>query len=308
MADIDADDPATWPEDEEGLLKLAEQATAEEPPPPPDPDPEEPAPEESPPPVEEPTPEEPAEADGEPIEGVLSKNGKHIIPFSVFDGLQRTTKQLRDELEALKAQQQPAPAPAPPGETPMWQRSQEEINTYLDDIREEYGDKVADQEQRLLAMEADWSRERAAKDEAQASQAAQAARSIQEAIEATPKLFAWQQEAQTAPWYDHAQKVHGLLLDEPAYRDLTPAQQMAQLVTKVEALYGPSPHRIQPAPAAAPRSPAKAMRTSISEIPGGVAADDSGELPMENMTDGQLNVALSNMSLEGIDALLRRIS
>ncbi len=336
MADIDMEDPTTWPEDEEAMqalvtedsarregdnvLTLAGGGTPEE-----SQKEEEPSPkgDETPPedetqekedpgttPETEEEPKSPQKPEEIPIQGVATKDGKHIIPFAVVEGLRKSNKELKVEMEALRAEmaQKPEGDPEP---TPMWAKPAAEIKTYVDKIREEYGDAVADQEQRILGMESREAHDKETRETEASQHASQQEKNVQSAVEATPKLMAWQMDT-ASPYYGYAQSMHSYLQNnDPDYAQLSTPDQMGLLVGKVEAVHGESPHQIKAAPAPAAKTPplpkAKDKPTSISDIPGGAPPETDPIKKLSKMSDSQMMGMLENLNAEESAAFLRSV-
>lgn len=322
---IDVNDPATWPEDLAELAKLAgtnfeepehfEAMPAEGTPegeegktePPRDDKgrfakPETPA--ESPPPaVETPTPA-PA------VETPTPAPDNAALLQRAFDAMQAE----RDRAAALEAQLVAARTPPATPEPPKPEFS-DEVLVKAERMKKDWGQDVAD-----LYLDSVRSNQRAERAERlaedlrkqaearqQRDQAAEDAR-IQSAIVATPLMAAWQADAQS-PYFKRAVALHQQLMEnDPVYAAQPWSERFAALPTKVEAVYGVSPHAAKLAPKApekppepfvapkVPEKPAEQPPLSLSDLPAGMAPVADKAVEVGRMSGPQIQQHVTRLA------------
>lgn len=263
-------------------------------------------------------------------EGVATKDGKHIIPFSVLkserDRAARAETMLLEAQQQLANLQQQASASqtgANNGEgartTPAVEMpSDQDLAELKEDFPSVYKaftavlaktNAVADQlkpvEQSVRSAEADAER--------------QTRTSVQDAIDATPKLAHIQ--ATDAKAFELAKQFDAVLRSQDEWSDKSLSERFAKVVEMVEASRGPinlpsksSPPsaeelkaQAQAAAAAAARKANTAAPTSLSEFPAGQAPATSEKEAAQNMTHQQLAEKFAAMTPEQMDAWVRSL-
>ncbi|MGH8562723.1 MAG: hypothetical protein ACREXW_01030 [Gammaproteobacteria bacterium] len=338
-APLDLDKPETWPTDAEGLAGLADGERADE---------NAAGKDKAPAAADDAAGRPAADADAKPLadaadpgkpggdpEGVLTRDGKHVIPYDVLrserdarKALEAQTAALTAELEALK-KAQPAGAAADP-EQPQKHADAAaaelpaEVEAKAEELRESYGDEFADQwldNYKLkvqVAAVTRWAQaiesERAARDTAERSSEQDG---IQAAIDAVPLMAEWQADSANPEWYARANELHQILMrSNPAYSEMSWAERMDELPGKVEAVYGESPHSAKARGAtdtgkAAERAIHRASvrrPASMSDIPGGTPPAQSETEALERMSPAQLQAHLGSMAArnpERLESFLR---
>jgi hypothetical protein len=154
----------------------------------------------------------------------------------------------------------------------------------------------------------------------QAARAEQASEGeqIQAAIDQSPLMTAWQAD-QKSPYFEYSVKLHQYLMQEdPAYAKLSWAERVAVLPSKVEALYGKSPHSDQVGTVAAPPAklapvPAKPAAPGVPLSMTDIAA--SGQPPaiteiekLERMSPAQVQQHLLTLTPEALKDYLYQFS
>jgi hypothetical protein len=307
-AAFDVNDSSTWPTDTEELAKLADNAAS----------PSQSADDYV--PITDKTSEIESEvADPMHVGGalhddespVLAKDGKHLIPFQVVADLRAEVEKLKQE----KAQLAPVEQQQPPAEIPIHLRTQEEIDAFIDEFRDTYGDAMADLQldailtkRQMAVMQYERQQEHDARLRMVEAQQQQ---TLQQAIEANPLMKAWQADDKS-DWYAKANKQFQLLGSDPEFQSLSPAEQINQVANITEARYGKSPHSTKVS-TASQRKPAKdpsadfmpRVPTSMSELPGGAPV----ALDVADQFEAMSGAALTNhlMSLKG-DALQKELA
>lgn len=218
-----------------------------------------------------------APAAGEP-QWVLTKDGKHAVPYDVLASTRKEAQAAREEARRLEAElaqlrqgaggggeaggqaeggaQGPASTPAPeqsrtpePGsvaaELAAVGAELERIETL---IAENDGDDAMVGTLELARLNAQRTQrllERQAAAEAAERNARETAEQAQadEAFASSPLLMAWAADADKT-WHERAVRLHeSLLASDPEWPSLPWAERFARLPTMVEARYGESPHR-----------------------------------------------------------------
>lgn len=333
---LDLDDPESWPTDAAGLAGLADGE----------------------PPAEAKAPEKAAVAPGaddagaataaadpkvvedlngrkeaDP-EGVLTRDGKHVIPYQVLESERKARQELAAQTETLTAEvKRLTDAAAAQGTTALAagegkekpaaavgdQALPADVKAKVDQLREDFGDDFADtwldnwRTKAELAAVTNWIKtvesERAT---AESTTRKTEEDSIQEAIDGVPLLAEWQADKEHQEWYGAANEMHQMLMkSSAAYKAMPWAQRMEILPVKVEAVYGASPHSARKTGAAdATKSAADAIKgaalrrpASMSDIPGGEAPAASEAERLEAMTAPQLQATIEGMAAKGGDKL-----
>lgn len=270
------------------------------------------------------------ERKGADPEGVLTRDGKHIIPFAVLKGereahqaLQEHTAALTAELEALKkvggAEGTATPGQGKPATVAGDLDVPAEIKGKAEQLREDYGDDFADQWLENYRLKAEFAAvrtwmntEKSARATAESATQKTAQDDMQGAIDAVPLLAEWQVDREHPEWYTAANEVYQMLTrTSAAYRAMPLAERMTLLPARVEALYGQSPHSARKTDEAdATKAAADAIGTaalrrpaSLSDIPGGERPAGSEAERLEAMTAAQLQATIEGIAAKGPDKL-----
>lgn len=352
------EDPATWPEDGDidGLAKLAtgdvedsapreaELVTGDG----------DEVPSEKSEARPEETPKEKQEEESEQvvttIDGipVLSKDGKHAIPFSVLEQarkkaaereaeLQKRDEELREykeKLAALDSKPSQAEQPEPKASDDSLDEQTEAVAKA---IEEEYGKELADDyrrgallQRRFSASEQQRQAEIAAlkkeldevktafksrEDERKQSEEAQ----IQSAIDNSPTMAQWQSD-ENSPWWDTSIDLYRTLVArDERFRDMSIQERFAELPKRVKAVFPDAP-LIEPEsePAidrvvkAKQEAAAKKAPASLSDVSG--AQPGAEKSPVERLASGDLSddeiMKLVNglSNAEDLDAFIAEVS
>ena len=322
---FDINDPSTWPDDQDKLLEIANEATTndvagynaaqfndteEE-----DEDAETPkegtdqsdqaeteTKEET---SEEAETEKPADegTEPEPEPVVLAADNKHTIPFSVLKDIREQNRTLQEELKSLKEQtvqaQTQTQAQQPEPEAPKEDEIPADVQNKINDLRERWGDEMAEMaltnyklQQRVELQDKALADVRNYQQQDQTTKARSEETQIQEAIDNSPIMAAWQADSST-DWYNKAVSTNQFLIDnDPQYAKLSWPERMQALPAKVQALYGESPHAKQVKPVSEAVSPdevraqaeekvkkaATKTPTTMSDIRGGQAPELEGDV------------------------------
>ena len=301
--ELDVNDPATWPDTLEGLAALALDA---------DPVPEAAAPEATPPATPEATP--PATPEATPDPQILTPDGQQYLPFDVLRAERERSAALEAKLAAMSAPPVAAPTPAPPAEPEI----PAEVKAKAAKLEADWSPEIAEMyltswraQQQNQQLQASLESVMAQARTAEQARAQQEEAAIQEAIDQSPVMLAWQVDTQS-PYYQRAVALHAhLMTQDPEYAKDSWGQRFQRLPGKVEALYGVSPHSAKtgavkspsmldsiptPAPVAPPPK-APAVPTSLSSIPAAGEApsvDPADEL--ERMSGPQLQARMIRLA------------
>lgn len=258
--------------------------------------------------------------------GVATKDGKHVIPFSVLQNARdraARAEQLLEEaqasLESLKQQSQSGSQGAKEGEGARTDQSDkasdlspEDLEALKEDFPTVYKALTATMAQ-AKALEAQLKpvAEKVHTDEAR--QARSEAENVQEAIDSIPKL-AHIQSAKGDAWA-LAKQFDATLRTNPAWADKPLAERFGKVAEMVESAIGPielptktslSPEELAQAARAKAQQAARARHadvpTSLSEFPAGKAAAQSEREAVEQLSHQQLADKLGRMSADEQDA------
>ncbi|RTL00415.1 MAG: hypothetical protein EKK59_04500 [Neisseriaceae bacterium] len=257
----------------------------------------------------------------EVVDGVLTKDGKRVIPFSVLDETRKTAQanaqrakelvaqneRMQAELEALRAANQAGNTTSKTAAAAVEPYSEERIAEVRDNFPE-----MADLMQRHNALVEQVAKERAAPQAPAPSAPAPAASTedqqtaaVQSLIDQRPLLAQWQ--AQGSDAWDKAVALDAELREDPAWQGKSPAERFAAVEASIAARYGLSVPSATPAPApaAAPATPSiPADRQAPPVLPtlsdfGGTPVVSQSDL-IAGLTNGQAVDKMREMSVEEI--------
>ena len=272
-------------------------------------------------------------ADEAQAEGVATKDGKHVIPYSVLknerDRAARAEKVAQEaevrakELEArLSAASQGAKngeSARTSSESPELDLSAEELESLKEDFPTVYK-AVLTAKAKADAIEAKLKpveeRERATEAERERMNR----EAVQDAIDSVPKLAYLQSGNPEA--FELAKRFDAQLLSIPAWSDKPMSERFAKVAEMVESaigaieLPGNPPSKSTPSPSAAELAKAAKARaaevakkgasvpTSLSEFPAGLAPAADEQEMLENISPVELGRKLAGMTPEQLDAYL----
>lgn len=260
---------------------------------------------------------------------IKTRDGKHEIPYSVLEAAREEARKLRTKLDQYEKEREQLerdkPAPTTDNQDTATSSDKDEFD--LDAFREEFGDEAAEAElkrrkeldsirekqQRLeqeLAANKEWreQQERQTKQEQEKAEE-QLQKQVDEAIDSVPVLREWMNAKD--PMWDAAVALDNRLRDDPAYRDYSLQQRFEAVVEKLTGQKpNPKPEDLEKdvdKKLAAKDAADRSAPNSLSDIPGGVQADQSDSDSLERMTTGQLEAKLAKMSAEDVEAYLARL-
>ncbi|MBL3825160.1 MULTISPECIES: hypothetical protein [unclassified Marinobacter] len=268
--------------------------------------------------------EEQGEKDDEPPRVVKTRDGKHEIPYSVLERERQKNLDLQRQLDEVKRQQQESREKAP--ETKDDQnagQSADKDDFDLEAFREEFGDEAAEAERKRRQKYADMEKRQAQLEkeiednrkwrEQQEAKAKQTVESeITEAIDSIPELRDWRDKED--PMWDAAVALDNRLMNDPEFADLPYRDRFVKVVERLTGrTLSDKKTDHKSAEAALDKTLAEQERTggkppsSLSDIPGGHAADQSEQDTLERMTTAQLERKFESMTPEQQSEYLARL-
>ena len=253
--------------------------------------------------------------------GVATKDGKHVIPYSVLKSererataAERALTEMQTRLAALEAQAKAQPTantgdsagtmPEPVAEADMSEAElallEEDFPTVAKAIRSAIA-KAAALEAKLAPME------NVVRADVQAREQTRAA-SVQDAIDAVPKLAHIQASDPDA--FAAAKQFDAVLQNSPQWADKPLADRFAKVIEMVESMHGAITIPGQPAPAVA-KTPAQLREeaartvaaaakppvpTSLSQFPAGEPVSTDEAAAMESMSHADIAGKLARMT------------
>lgn len=264
------------------------------------------------------TPEVQPKEDREP-EGIATKDGKHVIPYSVLQSERTRAAQAERELQDARAQLaalQAAPKPnepVKPGDAGTTESDTDEADR-LALLAEDFptvAEELKATRALVKALEAKLKPLEDSTQQAAAQRANEVAMTVQEAIDSLPKMAHIQSANPEA--FELAKQFDATLRERAEWIGKPMTERFAKVVELVEASVGeiaipgqskPSqdPAALKAAAAAKVANAAKAVPTSLSQFPAGepVATDEAGAL--EQMSTTQLASKLAKMTPAQMDA------
>jgi hypothetical protein len=266
----------------------------------------------------------------QPPEGVATKDGKRIIPYTVLEQERRKNHELerlaRDQAERLKQLEQPGGQPAgqKPQESAVTILSEEELQE-LEEELPAIGKLFRAQQTQLQSLGQTvqtLAQERQTREEEGARTVQM---TVQEAIDASPKLAYLQSLEETDPIkWERAVRFDSTLRADPEWAEKSFSERFEKVVQLYEATYGPvdlpgqpaasvqsvkQPSQADLAKQAAEKLKSKtAVPTSLSAIPGGATpATDDVLGAFASKTGPELTADFMRMTPAQIDAALARL-
>lgn len=281
-----------------------------------------------------------ATAQGAEPAGIATRDGQHIIPYSVLKAdrerasrAEQEARDLRQQLATLQASQfNPTQAASAPGVKPgMLAASQqndvardEALAQLKEDFPTVYSELMAMQQQ-VQAQQAQLQPVAAQVRHAEQVQQQSIDEEIQSAIDATPKLA--HIKATDPQAFELAKQFDNTLKDNPQWAGKPFAERFAKVVQLVEQMSGEItiPNYVAgTAHAAAPGKSSEQIKqeaiaiaqaavraasvpTSLSEFPAGQSATTDEREAIESMTHAQLAQKFARMTPDALDAYLKQL-
>lgn len=253
------------------------------------------------------------------IGDVLTKDGKHTIPYSVLEDTRKRLQaeearrqELESELEKAKAGDT-GDKGADSGEVKLT----EEEQAHVDRLREEYGDELA------APVEAAYLRSARLEQRIEGIQQAAPsdnkdteAQEIQAAIDASPVMATWQ--ARGDDWYQRSVEVYNTAMaNDPDFAAMSREQQFQELPNRVQALYGKDkslvtdtkpadtkpedtkPADTKPADTKPADTTTEGFKGTSSDIPGGAPPDSSKYGPVDGMSPQAIQAYMDEQAEKG---------
>lgn len=259
-------------------------------------------------------------------EGVASKNGKHVLPYSALvtererrQAAEKAYQELSERIKALEGSKT--------NDEPQQHKAQEQSisDADLERMIEDFpqiGGPVKALLGQVKALESQLNEVKQIELSRQEQEAQRVTMTVQEAIEATPQLFYWQN--QSPEMFDIAVSFDNQIKADPRNQSLSLQERFSKVVAAVEAVYGKTELPAEYAPKAPPASEsvdtlaskakekiAQAERKStprtISDIPGGIPPAASQEEAMGDMSATELGAMLMKMTPQQVSELLTRV-
>jgi hypothetical protein len=247
-------------------------------------------------------------------DGVLAKDGKHILPFKVVEELRSSNKDMLDRLTEQSAQlatlqAEKAGGAAAPVAAAV---SEEDLAALEADGYGALAKVLRSQQAQIVKLTGELQGDR----EARAADSRQTrTETVQDAIDAVPKLAALQALGEKE--FGRAQRIDALLSDDPEWSGKSLSERFAQVAKVYESMYGDIklPTADTPAAAADPASPAadltpapaRRVPASMSDIPGGSMPAVDALAEVENASAPELTQRFLAMAPDKIEAFLARL-
>lgn len=283
----------------------------------------------------EPTPE-PKAAEPEPVqepearepEGIATKDGKHVIPYSVLQSertraaqAERELQEARTQLAALTSaatEPKPTAKTGAPADTTEISKEDEERLALLEEDFPTVAAELKATRAAMKAMQAQIAQQQQSTEEIAAQRAAHTAMTVQEAIDSVPKLAHIQSANPEA--FELAQQFDNTLRDRADWAGKPMSERFAKVIELVEASLGAiaipghtsppaaqDPEAVKAAAAAKVASAPKAVPTSLSQFPAGEPVATDEVAAMEQMTPVQLAAKMARMNPDQLEAYFAKL-
>lgn len=270
--------------------------------------------------------------DDEGAAGVATKDGKHVIPYSVLKSereratrAEQLAQEMRERVEALEAMVKSGNQGAKDGESARTdpqqptadQLSSEDLEALKEDFPTVYKAVMASMA-KAQALEAKLQPVEESVRNAQEDQARSAAETVQDAIDSVPKLAHIQANDPEA--FELAKQFDATLRTQKSWASKSLAERFQKVSEMVEAAIGPidvpgakpasqpSAEDLRKAAIAKASSASKRdVPTSLSEFPAGQAPATDEQAAVEQLSALQLAEKFSRMSPDEMDAYFRAL-
>lgn len=260
-----------------------------------------------------------AKKEDEVIDGVLARDGKNIIPFSVLDATRTNLSQA--EQRAKDAEQAKLDAEAKltamqdkllllqSGVESNAEVLNEDELTELEKEMPLLGKTIREQQAQIAQLQDKLKNQHVTTQKTQAELQAQA---IQSAIDANPKLSLLQSQGNDG--YEAAKRIDRVLRDDPKFANLSLSERFDKVIELYEESYGSikiaSKNDVDLKKAtekALADAPKKEVPKSMSDIPGGTPPAVDELAAIENKSGVELEQMFSKMSPKQIEDYLNRL-
>lgn len=254
-------------------------------------------------------------------EGIATKDGKHVIPYSVLQSERTRAAQAERELQEARAQlaalQAAATDPKPTAkdggaDTPEVSKEDEDRLAMLEEDFPTVAAELKATRALVKALEAKLTPLEVSREADAQQRAAQTAMTVQEAIDSVPKLAHIQ--AANPEAFELAKSFDNTLRERADWADKPMSERFAKVIELVEASLGeitvpgykPSaekdPEALKAAAAAKVATAPKAVPTSLSQFPAGDPAAADETAAVEQMSHSQLAAKMARMTPAQLDA------
>lgn len=267
--------------------------------------------------------EEKPQAQGEDEAPITSKDGKHTIPYDVLKrereqrrSAEQAMADMQTKLDALTAQRETG-APAPEQQPTSQIISSEELEALREDFPA-FAKAIEAQMQKIGELERQLSTVAGREAEREQEQARAVAETVQDLIDANPKLLHLQTH-DPAGW-QKAIELDELIKSKPENTNLSMAERFTKVASAYESIYGtiPVPNAV---PEKQPDKPADLRKQvleklgreapnvprSLSDIPGGIPPAASPIEQLSNMNEVEMGRMFQGMTPQQIDDYLAGI-
>lgn len=268
-------------------------------------------------------------------QGVATKDGKHVIPYSVLKSerdrasrAEQLANEMKERVTALEAMVQSGSQGAKSGESARTEQQQPNVSDLstedLEALKEDFPTVYKAVMASMAAAKALETKLQPVEESvrnAEADQARSAQETVQDAIDSIPKMAHIQ--ASNAEAFELAKQFDATLRNQAAWADKPLTERFAKVTEMVEATLGPidlpgskpasqpSAEDLKAAAKAKADAAAKASRTnvptSLSEFPVGQHAAQDEREAAENLTALQLAEKFSSMTPDQMDAYFRTL-
>lgn len=266
--------------------------------------------------------------------GVATKDGKHVIPYSVLKSereranrAEQLVRETQERIAALEAAAKSGSQGAKDGEGARTEAAQPAAGELSSEDLEALKEDFPTVHKALVALQAKASAIEAglkpvveSQRDAEQTAARTAYEQVQDAIDSVPKLAHIQ--AHDAAAFTMAKSLDATLRTDPAWADKPLSERFAKVVELLEVTRGPiqlpgakptAPSAEELAQAAKAKADAQAranrsaVPTSLSEFPAGAPAANSEREAVEQMSVHQLHAKFAGMTPEQMDAYLQTL-
>ncbi len=245
-----------------------------------------------------------AKVDETKVDGVLAKDGKHFLPYSVLEKTRHDNAELRARAETAQAEivRLKGSPDAKPDES-LTLLSDED----LDSIEEEMpilGKAIRAQQNVLQSMVERQEEDRREEENEQRQVQVTLEQQVEAGKAANPDIIQW--ETENPVRFDKAVEIDEAIRKDAEWKGKPFNERFKEVVLRTKRFFGDPITETKQGKQEELEDPAKLTPSGLGQIPGGTIPESSTGEAMHNATVTELEAAFENMSIEQINTALAK--
>lgn len=262
---------------------------------------------------EEKTAEDEKQQEGEKEpDGILSKDGKHVIPYDALKSERQARQEYQRQVDELRQQVESLKNGNTQSDLPMFNAMTEAQLAELKEYFPEQFEAIMAQQAAYVATSQKLIQLEKIEQDRQVEQDRQTALTVQEEIDNNPLLSHWQRN--NPEIWEMCKATDAKLRVDPLFADATLAERFSKVAASVAVIYGNPLAAIETKPPEAPtKQPAAKKVTetppinSLSDLKGGESPVATDKQRIEEMSAAEIGDLFLNKSPEQIQAIINSL-